>query len=114
MTDVLPQQPNCPQFLEDLAAKIAALLVDRGLDAMLAQGIARDCAEYVRSPEGWGGQQIYIRTADVAQRNRAIVAMFNGRNLRDVCRKHDLSATQVRRIIKAARKKGHGGEEPSR
>lgn len=93
-----------PQFVEELSAKIAALLVDRGCDVALAQGVARDCADYVRSPGGWGGQQIYIasKPADyISRRNRDIAAMFNGRNLLDVCREYGLSATQARRIVAA-------------
>ena len=106
MTDTLPQFTDSPQFVENLTAKIVAVLVDRGFEPAIAQDVAEDCAEYVRTD--WGGQQIYIQlfsAADRARRDREIVEMWNGRNTRDVSLKYGLSATQVRRIGIAARGK---------
>lgn len=112
MADPFVQQPNYPEFLEELAAKVAALLVDRGFDPALARGVANDCAEYVRLD--WGGQRVYIpmgRVFDLSRRDREIAAMWNGSNTRDVCRKYNISETHLRRIAEAARANSKNGKD---
>lgn len=116
MTDAPLQQPDYPDFLEECSAKIAALLVDRGVDTALAQDVVRDFADYVRSPEGWGGQQIYIqkgRTLNLAERDCEIEAMWTGPNLLDVCRRYGLTGVQVRRIAERVRRSRRGGSDNS-
>ena len=95
MTEPILRRPDYLLFLEELAAKIAALLVDRGLAVDLAREAARDCTEYVR--RDWGGQKIYI-PMDKARRNDEIAACWNGRNTLALCREYRISASHLRRL----------------
>ena len=104
MTDPIPQAPNYPEFLEELAAKIAAFLVDRGLDPVTSQAAGQDCAEYVR--RDWGGQRIYIqmgRTFELGQRDRELAARWTGRNTRELCLEYRITETHLRRVVAAVR-----------
>ena len=104
MSEPVAQQPNYPEFLEELSAKIAAFLVDRGFDATLAQELGADCAEYVR--RDWGGQRIYIPTGkefELGQRDRDLAARWNGRNTRELCIEFRITETHLRRVVAAFR-----------
>jgi hypothetical protein len=112
MTDPLTRrQPDDTDFVEDVSAKIAGLLVDRGLDVDLAMGVVRDFVDYVRSPQGWGGQPIYIRKRaefGISQRDREIVEMWTGQNTLEVCRKYGISRSQLYRLTDNVRnRKSH-------
>lgn len=110
--EIAALSPGHAQFVEELSAKIAAVLVDRGFEAAVAKDVAEDCADYVRAT--WGGQQIYIQlfsAIDRARRDREIAAMWNGRNTREVCMKYKISATQIRRIGTAARRSSKNGND---
>ena len=39
--------PDDTDFVEDISAKISALMVDRGFDVDLAMGVVRDFVDYV-------------------------------------------------------------------
>lgn len=95
MTDPIVREPNYLLFLGELAAKIAAVLVDRGLAADLAEQAARDCIEFVRAD--WGGQKIYI-PMDRARRNDEIAARWNQRNTLSLCREYHISESHLRRL----------------
>lgn len=90
-----PVIPAYLQFLEELAAKIAAVLVDRGLAADLAREAARDCTEYIR--RDWGGQKIYV-PMDKARRNDEIASLWTGRNTLSLCREYHISESHLRRL----------------
>lgn len=58
----------------------------------------------VRLAEALGGAPIYIPTHDSvmrASRDRAIRAEFNGRNYRELAKKHRLCLTSIRGIVDA-------------
>lgn len=95
-----PAQPETyPDLLEELSAKIASLLAERGIDAAVAADAGRHCAEFVR--RDWGGQKIYIpmgKSYDVSRRDREIAARWNGKNTRELCVEYRMSETNIRRI----------------
>lgn len=92
-------QPEAYQkLLEGLAAKIASILIERGIAAPLARNVGRDAAEYVR--RDWGGSKIYIPMAksyDKELRDREIAERWNGRNTRELCVEFEVSETTIRR-----------------
>lgn len=98
MSDHSAQPETYPALLEELASKVAQVLVERGIDPALARDAGRDCAEFVR--RDWGGQKIYIqmgKSYEVARRDREIAARWNGRNTRELCVEFGVSETAVRR-----------------
>lgn len=92
------QSETYPELLEGLAAKIASILIERGIDAPLARDAGRYCAEYVR--RDWGGYKIYIPMAksyDKERRDREIAERWNGKNTRELCVEFEVSETTIRR-----------------
>lgn len=54
------------------------------------------------------GSPIYVRKTNdtaIAFRNTNIYREFNGKNMRHICQKYDLSAQHIHRIIKAEQHK---------
>jgi len=87
----------------DTAASLRRRLVGAisrrlGLNERIAMPIAEEVVEAMReiSP----GRELYIPAADKAERNAAIRREFNGRNLKEVCRKYDISKPSLYRIVK--------------
>lgn len=88
-----------PVFHEDLAAKLAALLIGEGLPGDRAHALARRHVDDVR--RDWGGMKVYIpmgRDIDNAARNAEIVRRWNGRNTAELCREYRISEPHLRRI----------------
>ena len=75
-------------------------------------GVVRDFVDYVRSPQGWGGQPVYIKKGlgfCVSDRDLEIFAMWTGVNTLEICRKYGISRGHLYRIANnVRRKKGHG------
>jgi Mor family transcriptional regulator len=93
-----------PDFLSDLAAKLAALLIEEGLPRERADAIARRQVDAVR--RDWGGLKPYIpmgRTVDVQRRNIEIQRRWTGSNARELCREFEISEIHLRRIVIARR-----------
>ncbi len=102
MNDAVPRQ--YPEILEDLAAKLAALLIEEGLAPERARGIAFRHAEQVR--RDWGGQKLYIPTGqsyEVTQRDLEIYRRWNGRNGIELCREFRITDTWLRAIVNRVR-----------
>lgn len=102
--DLLRGAQRYPEILEDLAAKLTALLVEEGLPAARARDIAFRHAEQVR--RDWGGQKIYVpmgQSYEVTQRDLEIYRRFDGRNGIDLCREYGITDTWLRAIITRAR-----------
>ena len=95
-------ETDYPEILEDLADRIARVLIERaGIDAAVARQVGREVAEHVR--QHWGGSQIYIPKGEayaVSERDQAIFERFNGTNVTELARLHDLSERQIRAIVK--------------
>lgn len=49
--------------------------------------------------ERYGGQEVYIRARSRQERDRAVMADFDGTNRDEVCRKHDISKATLYRIL---------------
>lgn len=98
-----------PEFLTELAEQMTELLVGRGLPADQAAEIGREAAERVR--QTWGGIEVYIpkgRSFTLSQRDLEIWNEWNGRNVVELCRKHDLTEQRLYQILDAARRRGIG------
>jgi Mor family transcriptional regulator len=92
------QSETYPELLVWLAAKIAASLIERGIDATLAEDAGRYCAECLR--RDWGGYKTYLpmgKSYDKELRDREIAARWNGRNTRELCAEFEVSETTIRR-----------------
>lgn len=93
-----------PEALESLRATLERLLRRHGVPAPRAAQIAADTTEEFRRE--WGGMEVYIPKglhARVERRNREILARYDGANARELCREHNISLAQLRRILAAAR-----------
>ena len=92
------QSETYPELLEWLAAKVASILIERGIEAALAADAGQRCAERLRRE--WGGYKIYIPMAksyDKERRDREIAARWNGTNTRELCVEFEVSETTIRR-----------------
>lgn len=99
------QSEAYPQLLDEVAAKIASLLAERGIDAALARDVGRGCAEFMR--RDWGGQKIYIpngESYDRERRDHEIAVRWNGRNTRELCVEFGVSETTIRRAATKPRR----------
>jgi len=100
------QSEAYPELLEWLAAKVASILIERGIDAPLARDAGRQCADRFR--HDWGGNKIYIPMAksyDKERRDREIAARWNGRNTRELCVEFEVSETTIRRAAAEAERR---------
>lgn len=98
-----------PEFLAELAGQMAELLIARGLPADQAAEIGREAAERVR--QTWGGIEVYIpkgRSFTLSQRDIEIWNEWNGRNVVELCRKHDLTEQRLYQILDAMRRQEIG------
>jgi len=86
------------EILDDLAAKLAAEYIARGIADMLARQLALATCECIR--QDWGGQMIYVPMGRRSGRDAEIRRRWNGRNMDELCREFQLSEIQVRRILK--------------
>ena len=92
------QSESYPELLEWLAAKVAAILTERGFDAKRAADVGQHCAESLRRE--WGGYKLYIPMAksyDKERRDREIAARWDGTNTRELCVEFEVSETTIRR-----------------
>ena len=62
----------------------------------------------------WGGIQIYIpvEALNLLLRNEQIYRDYNGDNIPDLCRKYQISGTQVRKIVNEIRTARQGTIKP--
>lgn len=100
------QAPEYPEFLNDLAREIAALLVQRGIEQERADDVALEAAEFVRVR--WGGQQIYLPKGvlfELSVRDLQIWEKWNGRNTLELCREYDLTKQRLYQIIAVGRER---------
>lgn len=92
------------ELLADLAERISANLTGiipevRAIE--IGEAIALQMAEY------WGGQLIYFSKGKfvlLSRRDRTIYAEFDGTNIKDLCRRYNISEAHLYRIIKAMRR----------
>lgn len=99
-----------PDLLSELAAKLAALLIEEGLPRERAHALGRKAADFVR--RDWGGQKIYIpmgQALDISERDQEIARRWHGRNTLEICREFGISEPHLRRIVAAVRKRHNGG-----
>jgi Mor family transcriptional regulator len=92
-----------PEFLEYIAANLAALLTDEGLSVERARSIARRHVDKMR--RDWRGAKVYIpmgRYLDKSERDVEIARRWNGRNTRELCREFGISEVHLRRIAASA------------
>lgn len=92
------------EFYEFLRDAIVSGIVRREGDAKnaFAINVAEEvCDEIVGE---WGGRQVYIPRgllARMADRNQQIIAEFNGKNYRELAKKHNRSEMRIRQILQA-------------
>ena len=95
-----PARQLYPLVLEELAAIVAAALVEAGFEPATAHAAAGKCVERVRAD--FGGQLVYIPQGlgyNLARRNAEIRRrLANGENRDAIRREFGLSAMQLRRI----------------
>lgn len=90
-------------------AEASALLLERevalivqeelGLKEQFATAFAQAIVKGLR--ERLGGDDIYIPAPDKSERNAQIRAMFNGRNLKEVCARFGVGHDTVYRAVKS-------------
>ena len=68
-----------------------------GLHEPIASLMAERLLQVLR--RRFGGGDLYIPARDRAERDKAIRAEFNGRNLNDLCRRYEISRTRVYEIV---------------
>ena len=92
------------EFFGFLRDAVVAGIVKREGDTKhaLAIEVAEEvCDELVFE---WGGNQVYIPRgllARMADRNQQIIAEFNGKNYRELAKKHNRSEMRIRQILQA-------------
>ncbi|AUH53228.1 DNA-binding protein [Chromobacterium sp. ATCC 53434] len=95
-----------PELLADLADHITAALQQlANTESRQAEKIAHEITR--RMAQHWGGQNVYFpldRSSKSAERDRQILAEFNGANHASLAQKHGISVQWVYKIIKNARK----------
>jgi Mor family transcriptional regulator len=93
------------QTIEELTDVVKAKLQAIGLNDDSAADYSAAVAEAIR--HHFGGQQIYICKTDpseIAKRNAAICAEYNGSNHGELCRKYNLSEQWLYKIVNEYRK----------
>lgn len=91
-----------PAHNEDAAVALlyevtAIVREETGLSEALASHFAAAITRGLR--KRLGGAEFYIPAQDKAERDAALRAEFNGRNLDDLCKKYDITQRQGYRII---------------
>lgn len=94
--------PKSREHRTALVAELERDLAEICEDEFRAQ-IPHSAADFARRMlnrlrERWGSRELWIPASDRAKRDRAIRHQFNGRNLLDVCRVHEVSPSTVYRI----------------
>ena len=94
-----------PELLADLTDHITAALRQLAhTEDRQAEKIAREITR--RMAQHWGGQNVYFplgKSSKSAERDRCILAEFNGSNHASLAQKHGISVQWVYKIIKNAR-----------
>lgn len=88
-----------PEILDDLAAKLAALLEEEGFSSDRAMPIAFRFAELVR--RDWGGASIYIPVGaghDSDNMAREVFLRWNRKNTRELARELGVSERRLRQL----------------
>jgi len=96
--------PDYPEILADAARHLRTTFLDLGFPAEQAEFAAREAAEFLRTH--WGGQQLYFAKGvsfAASQRDEQIWREFNGRNVDELARKHELSTRMVLYIVERMR-----------
>jgi Mor family transcriptional regulator len=95
-----------PELLADLAEQAAQLLCSKGgIESKLAAEIGQELAEHLRAH--WSGAGIYIPKGisyELSQRDLEIWNKFNGRNVRELAREHDLTEVRIYQILNTVRR----------
>jgi Mor family transcriptional regulator len=91
-------------ILDSAAESFTSSLIGFGIDENTARCKTADIIEELAFL--FGGQLIYVKKTRnpnaVSERNRRIVADYDGNNCKDLARKYQLSQATVYQIVKAA------------
>lgn len=93
-----------PEIFADLAAQIAVILIEQGIDVEKAADIGLAAAEHIRGH--WSGQSIYLAKGDrydISRRHFEIFEKCNGRNHEQLAREYNLTVVRIYQIVKAVR-----------
>lgn len=85
--------------LRSEAAKMAGDMF--GLQEAQASELAAAITAWLQ--QKCGGRELYVRARSRKERDRAVVADFDGRNHAEVCRAHGISLATLYRILERAR-----------
>lgn len=99
----MSSQTRGVELYEFLQEKIVSGITKR-LGEALIETAAEVASEVCDELAGeWGGFVVYVPRALLLMdaRNKRICAEFNGKNLRELARKHDLGEMRVRQILQA-------------
>jgi len=94
MTDTAKNEDAAVALLYEMTAIVREEI---GMNEIFATQIAEAITRGLR--RRMGGAHHYIPAPDKSARNAAICADFNGRNLDDVARHHNISPRQAYRIV---------------
>ncbi len=113
--DLTTDDLGYPELLEDLAAATGELLRKKmpGLTQDAAAEVGVELAEHLR--HHWGGQSFYIPRGcqfEASQKHLDIWRDFDGKNHRQLVRKHGVSLQQVYVVIRRMRKKLRDKHQP--
>lgn len=103
-TALIQPPEKYPEILSDLLTTLAAELHKAGLDVTTSNQTAWVATECIR--DKWGGQLVYINQGvsfETMARYRVIWEQFNGDNVAELARQHNISEQQLYKIIRIMR-----------
>ena len=93
---------DAQELLELLKNTVESLLIENSISADLAEKAGDLLIE--RLAHQWGGTVIYfpmwVKEIHINKRNKNIFDDFNGGNVKELCRKYNLSEVTIYKIIK--------------
>lgn len=101
-TDTAPKYPHEHQ---ELAATVAATLMDGGVAPAAARALAEEVKERLRRVV-WGGQKIYFPSTKytVEHMREEIARRWDGTNTRELCREFEISESRLRALADEGRR----------
>jgi len=88
-------------FVREIICELESSLSRAAVDPNRSEQIVSSLEEFIRIR--WGAHRPYVtrhKHRSIASRNEAVLREFNGRNHREVCRRHGISKRTLYRILK--------------
>lgn len=100
MVQLTPKTHDEDSVVQLMFAIVTALREGFALEEQIASAMAEPIVAALR--RNYSCEEIYIPAPDKRERNEAIRREFNGRNRDEVCRRHNVSRSQLYEIVKTA------------